>query len=423
MRIPKSFFLFLIGLTALGLPAGGPAWAQGETFTVTGVEVDATADSATSARAAALDQGHRKAFQELVQRLVPAADQPRVAGPTTTVLRDMVQDFSVENERTSSVRYLADLTFRFQPAAVRSYLQRQGVAFAETRSKPILVLPIFGAAGQAVLWQEPNPWRATWATREPSDGLVPLSVPLGDLSDVSAVDAEQALDGERGPLSALARRYGAEDVLINQLVLAGDPLAEQATLQVIASRLGGQDQGQSFVFRMRQQPGETLDELLARAADQVSAQVNEDWKAANLLRYGEQSSLTVIVPVGSLNDWLSVRRRLENVPSVLDSRLMAMTRNNIEVEITYAGDEQQLARALAQDDLRLTPNDAAGWWELRLSALTLPTGAQPSGGLRPVQPIQPDQPQLQPVQPIQPDQPQPDVQPVQPILPDQPASE
>ena len=150
----------------------------------------------------------------------------------------MVQDFSVAGERTSSVRYLADLTFRFRPSAVRSYLQQQGVAFAETRSKPVLVVPIYGAAGQAVLWEEPNPWRATWATREPDDGLVPLSVPLGDLNDVSSIDAEQALDGDRARLSALARRYGAEDVLINQLVLAGDPLAEQATLQVIASRHG-----------------------------------------------------------------------------------------------------------------------------------------------------------------------------------------
>ena len=381
MCMPQSARRHLVAVLAgLALAAftPGPIWAQSETFTVRDVQVDATADTAANARATALSQGHTKAFQDLAQRLVLASDLPRVTVPPQDVLTDMVQDFSVADERTSSVRYLADLTFRFRPEAVRGYLRQLGVGFSETRSKPILVLPIFGAAGQSVLWKEPNPWRATWATRQPDGGLVPLSVPLGDLSDVTAIDAEQALDGDVPSLMALARRYGAEDVLINQLVLAGDPLAEQATLQVIASRLGSGEQGQSFVFRMRQEPEESLEELLARAADQVSMQVQENWKVENLLQYGVESSLTVIVPVGSLSEWLSIKTRLAGVPSVVESRLMAMTRSNIEVEIIYIGDQQQLARALAQDDLRLSPNDLTGWWELRLSALTLPTGSQPA---------------------------------------------
>ena len=48
------------------------------------VEVDATADTAANARSAALAQGHRKAFQELTERLVlaqrPAARRQPVIG-------------------------------------------------------------------------------------------------------------------------------------------------------------------------------------------------------------------------------------------------------------------------------------------------------------------------------------------------------
>src|SRR3546814_5337389 len=92
-----------------------------------------------------------------------------------------------------TVRYLADLTFRFNPDQVRSLLRGAGVPFAETRSKPVVVLPVFGdSAAGPTLWTGTNPWRDVWAQRRGDDGLVPLTVPLGDLGDLAAVEIGRA---------------------------------------------------------------------------------------------------------------------------------------------------------------------------------------------------------------------------------------
>jgi hypothetical protein len=72
-----GFSLLATGLGGLaGL--GQAAKADVEVYKVSGIQVDATADTATSAREAALAQGHREAYQRLMARLVLEEDRAYV---------------------------------------------------------------------------------------------------------------------------------------------------------------------------------------------------------------------------------------------------------------------------------------------------------------------------------------------------------
>lgn len=81
-----------------------PAGAQ-DIFTVTGVHVDERAETAAAARESALEIGQRKAFEEVVARLTLPEDRAGLAMPDTSTITNMVRDFGVSNEKTSSVRY------------------------------------------------------------------------------------------------------------------------------------------------------------------------------------------------------------------------------------------------------------------------------------------------------------------------------
>ena len=87
-----------------------------------------------------------------------------------------------------------------------------------------------------------------------------------------------------------------------------------------------------------------------------------------LLRFAEQNRLMVTIPVASLAEWLEVKRRLEDVASVVASDLAYMTRDSVDLMITYVGNENQLSRALARKDLVLTQDRNQGWWKLTLNA-------------------------------------------------------
>ncbi len=380
MRIWRLTVGLLIGAWLIGAgpwPSVPRALAQGDLFTVHDISVDATAEDAASARVAALEDGHRQAMTVLLKRIVPEGDLLALPEIPPDEIAQLVADFAVDEERTSPVRYLAKLTFRFNPDSVRQFLGQRDVPFAQARGRPLVVLPVLGRGGGARLWRDPNPWRDTWNERRLDNELVPIITPLGDLDDVGSIDARQALNGNPDRLNAVAERYDVEQILVAQLRVSGDPAGGWARAEVVGRRYGGLTEQRPIIQSYAQQPGETRSGLFRRAADGLVSEIQEAWKAENLLRFGEQNRLMVTIPVASLAEWLEVKRRLEDVASVVASELAYMTRGSVDLMITYVGSADQLTRALARNDLTLSQDLTQGWWQLTLNA-ALP----PSGGLQ-----------------------------------------
>lgn len=339
---------------ALTVAAATPAKADPALFAVAGVAVDETAASAAQAREQALAEGHREAFRRLLARLVPRGRLDGVPRPPDEAIANLVRDFEVSDERTSNVRYLAELSFRFRPEAVRAFLRENAIPYAEARSRPVVVLPLYGAAGEAVLWEEPNPWREVW-TEEGMDrvGLVPFEVPLGDLGDMQAISAEVALSGDRDALRRIAERYGGEHVLVTQAIQGGDPDEGTASAQIISSRVEADGESRNMVESIRQREDEPLAEMYGRAVESVARALEEDWKQANLLRFEDRRELTAAVPLNRLADWVQIERQLASVPLIGESRLRTLSRERAEIELVYFGDSDQLRLALARNGLRL----------------------------------------------------------------------
>ena len=88
----------------------GVAAAADDVFTVSGIPVDQTANTASAARAAAFRRGQRDALATLLRRLTLRADHERLPAVEKERLDFMVQALEVADEKTSDVRYLAGLS-------------------------------------------------------------------------------------------------------------------------------------------------------------------------------------------------------------------------------------------------------------------------------------------------------------------------
>jgi hypothetical protein len=116
-------------------------------YEVTGVPVDVTAADAATARDQAIVEGQRKAFTMLMERLLGTEQAASIATPSDAQLSSMVQDFEVESERLSAVRYIGVMTFRFDAAAVDAAMGRPseaagGVVTDAVPSGPVRTLSV-----------------------------------------------------------------------------------------------------------------------------------------------------------------------------------------------------------------------------------------------------------------------------------------
>ena len=344
-----------------------PILAQGgvDIFTAVNLPVDVTAESALEAREKALQDGQRMALRRVLTRITLRTDHSSLPEPDDKAIEQMVATVAVANEKTSTVRYLAKLTVRFHRAAVRQLLRVAGIRFSETRAKPILVLPVLEKGAALSLFENSNIWRNAWAGLDlAQDALMPLRLPLGDLMDITTITAQAALAGRDDLLKVIAHRYEVNNILVAHAVLNID-LRAGGLPRVAVNLLRFGPGGKSIeVLDYTVRVGNDLEEAMGRLALLVAMDQQEQWKRRTQLSFGEEISLSALVPLSDLSDWLTVRKRLAASAMVSGFQLQGISLQDAQVVIDYLGDADSLAVSLAQRDLKLVLVD--GFWMLSL---------------------------------------------------------
>jgi hypothetical protein len=272
---------------------------------------------------------------------------------------------------------------------VRELLQSAGVSFAQVRSAPIVVLPLYEGPAGGRLWPDDNPWWQAWETNLEPERLLRLVLPLGDLEDISSLNIQQVQARDRAALVALANRYGSEDALVVTARLIGPQPPAAApqgaagagasptgppTVQLTMERIGRVEQ-LNRPETVQGRPDQTLEDLLGEAVRGLQNSLDERWKSANLLRFDQAGLMVVDVPITALSDWVGIDRGLASLPEVSQVEIATFARDNVRAQIRYIGDQFRLEQALARLGLALSREGDS--WLLR------PIEESPSQGGRP----------------------------------------
>jgi hypothetical protein len=382
-------WLFVVALLLPVVASPRPAVAQApasDQYTAT-VTVDATSDTVAKARDVARVDGAHHALDALVAKLAGGPDKTKPLKLNDNQVTDMVASFEVANEKMSAVRYIADYTYHFRPADVKRVMQSAGITIAPDSSansnnaaastgasttpnpnnKPTIVLPIYQDGMTSVLWDDPNPWRDAWAQRPVAAGGPSLVVPLGDASDLAAIDGEKARTGDSTALAAITKKESADEALV---VLAAKRIGDKPGLDITARRYRAGQFVDVHFDAIDANPDEADIDLCRRAADLIYTDIATGWKNAKTNLADQQGSVVVVVPITSLDDWIKLRGRLTAVPSVRKLDVRSLSRQEATVEIQYVGSMDQLKANLAATKLGLEGGDPT--WRLARSVADKP---------------------------------------------------
>lgn len=346
----KRLLAALFIAAALGLPA---QIAKADVFEVQDIGVDVKAATASDARKQALAEAERRAFYVLIAKLTLTEDQDRIPEFSGNEIAPYVSDFSVAREKVSSVRYIARLNYRFKADAIRKLLRNYNVPFAETPSKPMVVLPVYEVGANLVLWDEPNPWRQAWSSRDTPAGLVPLVVPIGDLSDISTVGVTEAMAGDIKRLGVIAERYAAAGTIVAHYNLTIDPATNKQMATVTLSRPSDPIPVEARTVSYPQKESEALDAMMSRVTEATIRRIENLWKKRNLISQAGTGVMAVTVPITGLKDWLAVRAQLAQVGIIREAEIVLMSRDQVRVNIHFVGEADHLSTALEQANLSM----------------------------------------------------------------------
>lgn len=346
MRARTFAFFALVLSMLLACAAFRPALAQeSNLFTVANVHVDASGASTTEALNTAIAQGRAKAFQILFRRLTRQADWGRQPALDGAALLRLSRGYSIANERRSTTRYVADVTYVFNPEAVARLLRASQIAFSQAQARRVLVIPMSPGVGH-------GPWAQALSSPALRDSQVPFTV-LG-AEDDAALAALNFDAAGWSDVAAVAAKNHVADVALMQAVYAGGKMT------VTIRRLGANDQPTKTQVEV---PMTGTVGTAYPVAAQAAVRAMEDlWKTRTAIDFSQRGRLTVDVRIASLSQWGEIQTALAGTSNVTSATVTAMTTGYARMNLTYQGGLEQLREALGNAGLSL--NNHGGQWTL-----------------------------------------------------------
>src|SRR5271155_1550043 len=282
-------FVLMLGLACVLSLAR--ANAAEDPFTVSGISVDASAASASVAQNIAINQGRGRAWNTLYKRLTKQQDWARQPPLDDLTLQRMIKNYVVTNERRSTTRYVANVSYVFNPDAVRRLLRTQNIAYVDIDAKPVLVIPMSPG------YSARTPWAQIWAQQKYATGAVPLVTPLGDPLDAQALGTVNFATAQWPDVEPAASRVHATDAFLVQAT------AGKGNITVAIRRLGpgAPTPIPNVVVPVR--PGESAQQAYGAAVDSAAISIVEIWKSHSAIDFNKRYKLTADAHIASLADW------------------------------------------------------------------------------------------------------------------------
>lgn len=350
IRIPA-----LVLALAISCLVNTPVAVADPTFEVSGIHIDASAKSVAEARSAAVASGRPTAWSILFRRLTRQQDWSRQPVLDAATLQKMVIGYLPTNERRSTTRYVADMTYTFNSEMVARALQSAGIPYTVVAAKRVLLVPM--APGFA----RGSSWTAAFASPRFATAPVPFALPLGDAADMPYLGGLNFDTANWEQVAAVAARLKATEALLVLATPAGNKL------QVTIKRLGQGELPMKTSFDVLLLQGAVA--TYPSAADAAMRAIDDLWKNQKAVDYGQKGKLTADVQIASLGQFAALENAITGVPNVASVNVVAMDVGEARLTISYIGSTDQLKAALAQAGVSLRAS--GGNWQIVQGAGTV----------------------------------------------------
>lgn len=347
-------------------------------FSAQQVHVDVTDKSAAAAQNKALLLAPQLALKQLFALVVDPADLERLPEISAENAQNYVIAVSVDKERASRVRYIADITVELNKQAVKGYLAQYNVSYSLQAQMPPLLIPVLRQQDKSYLWEAENLWRSTLQNLPDSKKSLGFVTPVGDAKDGNLLTKDAAENGDIDALQDIAVKYGSKVVIVAIAALEEKP--DGLELAVALNRSRGKQLYEPELFSISSVGQPTpldVNALYARAVPQLiaalqipprkmeslpdsaspetdstegvveGAELVADAAAGAIDTTPVNISKVLSIPLSGMQDWVRIRKRLERTEGINDVQVLSLQQQQASVRIAYTGTTENLNRLLS----------------------------------------------------------------------------
>ncbi|OPZ78694.1 MAG: hypothetical protein BWY78_00434 [Alphaproteobacteria bacterium ADurb.Bin438] len=314
-------------------------------FSALSISVDAVDKDATLARKQAIANGQSLGLFKVLERIVAPKDFENLPEVPDEIISDMVQDISVSDEKTSKVRYIANLDIRYKPESIKKYLKDLGVSFVQAPSKPYLLLPLYySQSNEVFLWESLNSWAKAWIMADYS--VIPLIIPEGNEEDIKNIDIKDILSINKDAFLNWQKLYNANGgVIIAEIKDLGNRLKFKA--------IKYENGVEKEVIQLNYSYKNDLASALKTIVKNYILKTESNYRDSHSINIADDTFLTVVVPLSSISDWLNIESKLKEIATITKIELKAIKKDKAQIELWFADGLDNLSTSLNEKELEI----------------------------------------------------------------------
>ena len=346
-----KFFIVFFFIIFLNSKVSISETSQDKIFKVKNISVDVESTSSFKAKEIALLEAQEKGFKNLMNKMLLELEYKKIGSIKINKILEFVNAIEIQSEKTTSNRYIGNLTIIFSENKILRYLNNNNIKFTSLKSKPLLILPIYKFAGVTYLWEKKNIWRNVWIKNSNNDGLIPIKSSEGKFSDFIYFNQDQAVKKNLSNLELLAKSHNTTGILIAILKKKynRDKSKMLFNLNLSIYRFDGEETS-NFEDTIEIYSNEYSDNILNDAKAKVEQFVNKQWKTANVVT-SQKKFEKITVFFNNLNDWINIKKTISDISIIDKFNVKNFSHNKAIIFLSFSGNLNQLKVAFKQSDL------------------------------------------------------------------------
>lgn len=297
----------------------------------TDIRVDVTAENVTVAKEQAMAKAIRQGVSDVLQSISTEASVKELNTLNDNQLQHFVNGVTVLMEKSSTVRYIAELRISVNEAVLKEYMEENHMPLVVSGEQDVLVVPLIEYEdGTLDLWGDDNVWRQAFVERphlqKGNLRIHNIDKNLGNITTVRANRVYDMSDGEYIELMDFNRgdslyvlKYSLKDKKVYIKVF---PEQEVNEIDILGKK-----------------PSELIDDCLIYFKDNKKDNLVEDESFVN-------ERIDVIYTYRQLAQWTALKKILEDNSQVSNISIISMGGGKVHFSFDFNGVIEKLQASL-----------------------------------------------------------------------------
>lgn len=304
------------------------------------VSVDVTAKTVTEAKQKAISKAMRDGLNEVILGISTEESVKEVNKLNDNQLQHFITGVMVLKEKTSDVRYIADLRISVDENLLKAYMAENNLPIALSETQEAVIIPLLEKEDDSLdVWGDDNFWRQAFVEHHYlRKGNLEISTIDKNLGNIAMVKANRVYDLADGEYKELADFNRADSIYVAKYSLKDKKIYVK----------GYPDRTVQEIVIENQKPEELVAGVIALLKP-VKKNVSSQQVQYNMA----PTQIEVVYSYPRLAAWMSLKQILDNNTQVQDIKIVSMSNNKVHFNFLYSGVIEKLQGTLEVNGYRM----------------------------------------------------------------------